>query len=418
MRNGSKMTILLAAIVLLFFRSATTAQSEPLTAIAKPQASPTVVDPEKAKADLAWKNVGKPTDPSQPIAGVKSYFDAVKKWGSNSPEFLSWFNRSRLRFREEGLKFWREFPNDKRRYVWLYGTVHNAPFYWKDWEKTIRLTYDERCASTDEKAQRDWDEAYIVMRAEHLASPQVTDAQRGYLLAPELFNDIGDTRCLALARGLQPDYRPLINRLLDLARNPFVVDARLKESANVLLKYLGVGTTGERAFLDALKLSSRTELQLFAAGRDQVTKLRSNPFELQTVSMTGEKIDVAKLRGKIVLIEIWSNWCSACIAAMPKVQAVYEKYRDKGFEIVGVWTTYDEATEKPIARKILAEKGVTYPNAVLASEAALEFQKRYSIIGVPVTFLLDKEGKLVTNDISGAKLEQEVSRLLQSGGSK
>jgi thiol-disulfide isomerase/thioredoxin len=168
----------------------------------------------------------------------------------------------------------------------------------------------------------------------------------------------------------------------------------------------------QAAFIAAMKLSPRLELQLFGFGRDQVEKLRSKPMDLQITTMMGEKIDLAKLRGNVVLVDIWSNWCLSCLEAMPRVQAVYDKYRGRGFEVVGVWLTADEAKEKPQALKFLRDKGATWPNGVPTRQTMNDFNEQFGIIGVPVTFLLDQNGLLVTNDVSGPKLELEVKRLL------
>jgi thiol-disulfide isomerase/thioredoxin len=79
------------------------------------------------------------------------------------------------------------------------------------------------------------------------------------------------------------------------------------------------------------------------------TRSRQQPLQLSTVDMHGAVVDLAKLRGKVVLVDVWSNWCGACIDAMPKLQKIYDQYRGQGFEILGLWLSNDEAKEKPQA---------------------------------------------------------------------
>jgi thiol-disulfide isomerase/thioredoxin len=242
-----------------------------------------------------------------------------------------------------------------------------------------------------------------------------TPKWRGHLQYEELFNDAWGVKGLSASRAdkahLLSQY---VTRFFDLEQNAEVRDSDLKIVASTLFDVIGDDQSAESAFVEALKLSKRSDVQLYGYGREQIARLRSNPFDLQTASMTGEKIDVAKLRGKVVLVDIWSNWCPGCIAAMPKVQGIWEKYRDRGFEVVGVWLTTDEAKEKEQAQKYLSEKGAKYPNAVIAGQANIDFCKKYSIIGVPVTFLLGRDGKLVTNDVTGSRLEEEVKRLMEA----
>lgn len=366
-------------------------------------------DIERTKADQAWKRIGNLSYPSEPIDGVESFGTAAKKWGSGSPAFKIWLNKVNLRYREEGLKFWKQFPNDRRRYTWLKETMWSPPHYWQDWEKASLLR-DSLAAPVDMKAQKAWDNVYLQLRAEYMASPEVSAENRGQFRSQEFLYSFWRHRAVAEARGEKPDLAMFAIGLLDLAsevNNRFVIDG-----ANNLLISMSDDPQTEAAFIEAMNTSSNVDLQLFAAGKEQISKLRSTPMDLQMISMTGEKIDVAKLRGKIVLVDIWSNNCQSCIEAMPKVQAVYDKYRDQGFEVVGVWLAGDETKEKPRAVRYLTEQGATWPNGVLTGAAMEEFKKRYSIIGVPVTFLLDKNGLLVTNDVSGPKLEQEVKRLL------
>jgi thiol-disulfide isomerase/thioredoxin len=119
------------------------------------------------------------------------------------------------------------------------------------------------------------------------------------------------------------------------------------------------------------------------------------------------------LRGKVVLVDIWSNYCGGCIAAMPGLQALYAKYRKAGFEIIGIWLdTTGKPGELNRARQLLARQGATWRNAVIAADEVEDFQHDHAVLGVPVTWLIDKSGLLVALNMSGAKLKAELMRLL------
>src|SRR5205823_6653645 len=60
------------------------------------------------------------------------------------------------------------------------------------------------------------------------------------------------------------------------------------------------------------------------------------PLDIQFTALDGREVNLAKLKGKVVLVEFWSTTCGPCIGRMPEVKSVYEKYQADGFEIVGI----------------------------------------------------------------------------------
>ena len=417
LRSGT--TILFAAALALPASVSSIAQDTAPKSLTSAKAT----DSENATADAAWKRVGTPSDGPEPVNGVRTYMEAIKKWGDgsrtgylNSPDYWRWCALRRLQFREEGLKFWRAFPNDERRYTWLAATIWpaSAPYYWKDTEQAIH-SKSPLNEPVDEVAVKAWNDLYPQLRSEFMASPQVTDNLRARLQFNELFVDIFALNQFPTSPLVRSNLlKQLIDRYMDIDRNPNNPDNDLYYGGQALRNTISDDAGAESALIDVMKNSKRTNIQIFGYGKEQIANLRSHPFELKTVTMSGTPVDVAKLRGKIVLVDVWSNNCTGCIAAMPRVKAVYDKYRDRGFEVVGVWLSTDEAGEKAKAIDILKEKAVNWPNAVVAGKRHDEFTKQYSVYYVPVTFLLDRDGKLVTNDVVGSKLEQEVKRLIDS----
>src|SRR5471030_1254825 len=66
------------------------------------------------------------------------------------------------------------------------------------------------------------------------------------------------------------------------------------------------------------------------------------PLDLKFTAVDGKKVDLADMRGKVVLIDFWATWCPPCRAEVPDVVATYKKYHDQGFEVVGISLDQDK----------------------------------------------------------------------------
>jgi cytochrome c biogenesis protein CcmG, thiol:disulfide interchange protein DsbE len=109
------------------------------------------------------------------------------------------------------------------------------------------------------------------------------------------------------------------------------------------------------------------------------------PLVLSTLD--GSTFDLAKLRGKVVMVNYWATWCAPCRKEMPKLDAFYKKYQSHGLEIVGISIDFERDLEK--ARKIA--RTVAYP--VAAAKAVTD--DGFGIPkGVPITWIIDTDGKV------------------------
>jgi peroxiredoxin len=129
----------------------------------------------------------------------------------------------------------------------------------------------------------------------------------------------------------------------------------------------------------------------------------------QAKDLAGAPLSVEQFRGKVVLIDFWATWCGPCVDELPNVQAAYAKYRDKGFEIVGISLDNSEAALK----SFLAEHKMTWPQTFDGKGWQSELAQQYGISSIPATYLLDREGKIVAKNLRGAALETQLAKLLK-----
>ena len=106
-------------------------------------------------------------------------------------------------------------------------------------------------------------------------------------------------------------------------------------------------------------------------------------FSLQ--DLHGARVDLAKYRGKVVLLNFWATWCAPCRLEMPRFMQWQSEYGAQGLQVIGI--SVDD-TEPP-ARKFVEKLQVSYPIAM----GNARLGERYGgVLGVPVTFLIDRTG--------------------------
>lgn len=138
------------------------------------------------------------------------------------------------------------------------------------------------------------------------------------------------------------------------------------------------------------------------------TSVGSMAPELAFPNPEGDILKLSDLRGKYVLIDFWASWCGPCRRENPHVVSLYNKYKDKGFDIYSVSLDRDK---NGWLKAIEADK-LTWPNHVSdlkywSSEAA----KIYGVNSIPATFLLDQEGRIIGKNLRGNELTNTLRNI-------
>ena len=131
------------------------------------------------------------------------------------------------------------------------------------------------------------------------------------------------------------------------------------------------------------------------------------PLDIQFTATDGSKVDLAKMKGKVVLIDFWATWCGPCVAELPNVKEAYAKLHPKGFEIVGI--SLDSSEDK--LKKFIKDKEMPWPQYFDGQGWDNKISTKYGIRSIPAMWLVDKEGNLVDMNARGG-LEGKVEKLL------
>jgi peroxiredoxin len=147
---------------------------------------------------------------------------------------------------------------------------------------------------------------------------------------------------------------------------------------------------------------------LLAACGDSATQLKNGepapPFRLE--SLGDDRLAFpGDLKGQIVALRFWADWCPFCESEMKDIEPVYSAYRDKGLRVLAVNVRQDRETAEAFIRRL----GISY-EVLLDPEG--EVARAYGVIGLPTTFFLDREGRLSTR-ILGESTPEVFERIVQ-----
>lgn len=123
----------------------------------------------------------------------------------------------------------------------------------------------------------------------------------------------------------------------------------------------------------------------------------------------GKPIKLSDYKGKVVLVDFWASWCGPCRAENPNVVAAYQKYKDKGFTVLGV--SFDQSKEK--WQDAIQKDHLTWDHVSDLKGWGNEVGKIYNITSIPQNLLIDKEGKILDKNLRGPALEEKLAEIFK-----
>ncbi len=148
--------------------------------------------------------------------------------------------------------------------------------------------------------------------------------------------------------------------------------------------------------------------------QEKLTQLRGTTIGYTAANFAqadpnGKMVNLTDFKGKYVLVDFWASWCGPCRGENPNVVMAYNKYKDKGFTVLGV--SFDQNKDKWL--QAIKADNLTWTQISDLKGWGNEAGKLYGITSIPQNLLLDKEGKIVAKNLRGADLEAKLEEIIK-----
>lgn len=125
-------------------------------------------------------------------------------------------------------------------------------------------------------------------------------------------------------------------------------------------------------------------------------------------SLEGGEVSFADHFGEVVLVNVWATWCGPCRVEMPSIQALYDTYTDRGFRVLAI--SVDAGSDnRQVVEKFASEYELSFP---ILLDRDSRITRLLRTVGVPETFVLDREGRIAKRVIGASDWSSEANRSL------
>jgi peroxiredoxin len=137
------------------------------------------------------------------------------------------------------------------------------------------------------------------------------------------------------------------------------------------------------------------------------TAIGTKAPEFKAPTPEGQELALSQALGKITLVDFWAAWCRPCRAENPNIVRVYNKYKDRGFKVLGVSLDRDADAW----RQAIEQDGLDWQH-VSNVRYFDEIAELYNVRAIPASFVLDENGVILAKDLRGPALEAKIAELL------
>ncbi len=147
--------------------------------------------------------------------------------------------------------------------------------------------------------------------------------------------------------------------------------------------------------------------------QEGVTQGREVAPDFSWQTLDGEIVHLSNLKGKVVLLDFWAIRCVPCRSTIPHVEAIHNKYKDRGVVVIGI--NMDAASRRKAVAEFIKENGMTY---FVISDANGNVASLYGVTSIPRFFLVDKDGNIASMKIGNIPdleelITSEIDKLLE-----